>query len=107
MKKWTYKQRFLVILSATTIEFIVLHSFYAWRTIKLQHEWKNNHLAMMVSGVAVILLSALFNLFLLALHKELRPHVKKMVNIAIYIYRFMALLGYLIVPLVCNKIFIL
>ena len=61
---------------------------------------------MMVSGVAVILLSALFNLFLLALHKELRPRVKKMVNIAIYIYRFMALLGYLIVPLVCNKIFI-
>ncbi len=106
MKRWTYKQRAAAIITVAVIECIGLRCFSAWRIVKLQYEWKSDQTAMVLSGIAVIVLSVAFNLLLALLHKELRPHIKKVVNIAIYIYRFMAFLGYLIVPIVCNKIFV-
>ena len=105
MKRLSHKQRTVVLSLIAFFEGVFVYAFRAWRDIKLQHEWKNNTTAMFLSGIVLVLLAIGFYLLFRALHKELQPHMGKALNVIFWLYRGLAFIGYVIVPLVSDKVF--
>lgn len=108
MKRLSHKQRTVVLSLIAIFEgALVCPAFRAWRDIKLQHEWKNNTTAMFLSGIVLVLLAIVFYLLFRAIHKELQPHMGKVLNAIFWLYRGLIFVGYVIIPFVSDKVFYL
>ena len=106
MKRLSHKWRTIILILGTFIEgSLIWPAFYAWRAVKLEHEWKGNTTAMFLSGLVVLLLSIGYYLLVRAVHKELQPYIGKKLNVLLWIYRSLVFVGFVIVPIISNKVF--